>query len=169
MTTYFEMTFCQTKWQSISICLVFLWNTGLEVIWRVAWLLQHNFIFLRFLNFNSWTSCLILINSQVVVTIVQCSASTLECGMTFCCFTLPRNITTNKHTISIGRPSINGGAYLICIMIADYMIVPFIFICQYLSRSFLNRYQNPHYCILMIHIRRLCKLNHYSNYEGNIF
>lgn len=36
-----EVSFSRAKWQSISMCLVHSWKTGLAAIWRAAWLSQY--------------------------------------------------------------------------------------------------------------------------------
>ena len=79
-----EMIFSRMKWQSISICLVRSWETGLEVMCKTAWLSQMSFIEPTLQNFNSWNSCLNHISSHVVRVIAQYFASAFDLTITFC-------------------------------------------------------------------------------------
>ena len=77
-----DNNFSLTKWQSIFICLVLSWNTGLEAKWWAAWLSQYNFIGWTS-QLNCWRNCLILISSQVVVAITLYFASALDQATVF--------------------------------------------------------------------------------------
>ena len=92
-----DCSFFRTKWQSISICFVLSWNTGLEVMWRAAWLSQYNFIWWTSQNFNYW-SCLIHNNSQVTRAIALYSAFAIDQAKTLCFLLFQETIFPPKDT-----------------------------------------------------------------------
>jgi len=78
-------TICsQMKWQSISMCLVLSWKTGLELIWSASWLSHISVIWMTSPNCNSWNNFLSQTSSQVAEDIALYSASVLDLATTLC-------------------------------------------------------------------------------------
>ena len=74
------------KWQSISICLVLSWKTGLAVICKVALLSQCNNVGFECNIHKSFNNEHNQDNSQQVPVIARYSASTEESDTVFCLF-----------------------------------------------------------------------------------
>ena len=73
-----DVIFFQTKWQSISICLILSWKMEFELIWRVAWLSYMSIILVTSPNCNSFSNCLSQISSQAAKVMTLYSASPLD-------------------------------------------------------------------------------------------
>jgi len=79
-----ETIFSRMKWRSISMCLVLLWKTGLELIWSVVWLSHICVIWVTSPNCNSLNNCLSQTSSKVVEAIVLYYAFALDLATTLC-------------------------------------------------------------------------------------
>ena len=84
-----------TRWQSNSICLVHLWNIGLDAIWIVAWLFQYIVIGNLTSNFISSGSCVIYISLHDVFAMALYSAFALDQDTTLCFLLLLRTLNVN--------------------------------------------------------------------------
>jgi hypothetical protein len=77
-------TFSLTKWQSISKCLVLLWNTGLEAMCIALWLSQYNVGSLTHLVCKSFKRYKSHWSSQVAVESALYSASDEDLDTVYC-------------------------------------------------------------------------------------
>lgn len=84
-----------TRWQSNSICLVHLWNIGLDAIWIVAWLFQYIVIGNLTSNFISSGSCVIYISLHDVFAMALYSAFALDQDTTLCFLLLLHTLNVN--------------------------------------------------------------------------
>ena len=84
-----------TRRQSNSICLVHLWNIGLDAIWIVAWLLQYIVIGNLTSNFNSSRSCVIYVSLHDVFGMALHSAFALDRDTTLCFLLLLHRLNVN--------------------------------------------------------------------------
>lgn len=75
--------FSLTIWQSMLICLVRLWNTGLAIIWSVAWLSQKRATGLELWIAKSFNRCYNYVISQVAIAIAWYSASRVDLDIVF--------------------------------------------------------------------------------------
>jgi len=81
-------SFSRTIWQSISICFVCLWKTGLAVICKAAWLSQNNGAWAVYGVFKSCSIKSNQVSSKHVLAIARYSTSandleTLACFLDF--------------------------------------------------------------------------------------
>ena len=118
-TDFFGLQLFLNK-MAINLCMLVLsWNTGLEAMWRAAWLSQYNFINWTSQNFNSWTSCLIHTKSLVTRAIALNYASALDRATTLCFLLFQETIFPAKDAqcpvvdcMSMGQPTQSASLYL---------------------------------------------------------
>ena len=120
--------FSRTKWQSISICFVLSWKTGLDAIWMAAWLSHHNVAGKVTLKLNSVNSCCIHIISHVPWAIALYSDSALV-RYTMLLLALPWDqVSSKKYAISSSWSSVYLRPSIVCICEAFNPIVTMIWV-----------------------------------------
>lgn len=79
-----SVTLSETKWQSISMCLVPSWKVGLEAIWMTTWLSRHKRVETEIVMPKSSNNCWTQTISLAVTTKAQYSVSVDEWDIVDC-------------------------------------------------------------------------------------